>query len=114
MTIVIVFNGSMFFIQPNPAVAHFGSSVDWLLYYDGYSAGRVRWTLRFGSGSPFQLATLSTTASPPPANVPRPSEGTIDAGLPISDGCYKYDVEIADEATGKVLGNDDPYLIIRP
>jgi hypothetical protein len=114
MTIVVVFDGSKFFIAPNPAVVQSGSPVDWLLYYNGPRAGRVRWTLTFGSGSPFQVTKLYTTVAAPPPIVPRPSEATIDAGAATTDGCYKYDVEIADETTGKVLGNDDPYLIVRP
>jgi hypothetical protein len=114
MTIVVVFNGSRFFIEPNPAVVASGSPLDWLLYYDGHQTLRIRWTLSFPSGSPFKATMLSAIASAPPLTVPRPSEAKIDAGLPMTDGCYKYDVEVEDASTGNKLGKDDPYLIVRP
>jgi len=116
MRITVVFNGSKFFVEPNPAVVASGSPVEWLLYYDGVQARQVRWILAFPSGSPFagSPSKFDTVAPPPDPAAGGPSEANIDPGPPIRDGFYKYEIRVEDATTGKDLGNDDPYLIIRP
>lgn len=115
MSIAVVFDGNRFFVAPNPAVVENGTPVNWLLYYSGGHTGSVRWTLSFKTGSPFagQVDTLETTALPADPVAGRPSEAEI-AGIPINDGLYKYDIVAKDADTDNNLGNDDPYLIVRP
>jgi hypothetical protein len=111
MTIAVVFNGSKFFIEPNPAVVASGTPVNWALYYDAGQARHVRWTLTFRSGTPFQgkPPVLDTVAPPADPAGGQPSEAGIDPGPPAQDGFYKDDIRVEDAATGKDLGNDDPY-----
>jgi hypothetical protein len=116
MTINVVFNGTRFFVEPNPAVVSRGTPMDWRLYYDGAKSQQVKWTLSFPSGVPFprQTSTYQTMAPPIDPATGEPTEAKIDLGPPVRVGVYKYDVLVEDAATGRDLGNDDPYLIIRP
>lgn len=132
MTIVAVFNGRHFYINPNPAVAQVGDLVEWMLWYAGTRrTGEIRWRVRFGN-TPFsqtarEVAGTSshgmeyeTVVSPDNTSVSifQPGsyggypEGKINPGNVTESGLYKYDIEVT-ARLGRTLGEEDPYLLVQ-
>ena len=130
MTIVVVFSGQHFYINPNPAVVQSGDPVEWVLWYAGAQrTGEISWKVRFGS-TPFSPAAGGvggiasqehvTVVSPDSTSVSNPQpgsyggypEGKINPGKATESGLYKYDIEVTDQF-GSKLGEEDPYLLVQ-
>lgn len=108
--------------EPERAEVSVGETVQWTI---GVTSGRllvrsVAWELYFEGRTPFlQRSFRLVTAVQVPRQEPPFLQqvlytGQIIAGEAIEPGEYKYGVRTVDEATGNPLGDDDPYLIVRP
>ena len=49
----------------------------------------------------------------PPSDEAAVHVGEVDAGAAEEPGEYKYGVRATDDSTGRVLNDDDPYIIVR-
>ncbi|HWX42707.1 MAG TPA: hypothetical protein VN345_16260 [Blastocatellia bacterium] len=114
MRISIVFNSPGFSISPDPAFVTLGDSVEWDLSCSLADVPGLLWTVYLSHGSPFGHAqsTFSTlTQRTQPRGIAL--RGVLGPEVTVTDGDYKYGIRVADPNSLQVLGDDDPWLIVR-
>jgi hypothetical protein len=77
-----------------------GARVAWRVRSDR----RLRWTVYFDHGTPFDATTGEVVAE----------SADVVLGTADEPGGYKYGVRVTDPQSDAVLGDDDPYLIVTP
>jgi hypothetical protein len=104
--------------EPSKAEVAVGEHVKWSIQVTGRTRS-VGWEIYFENKSPFRrqsyrLATaVQVPLTFPPSDEAAVHVGEVDAGAAEEPGEYKYGVRATDDSTGRVLNDDDPYIIVR-
>lgn len=140
MDIRVEFEDGRWFVLPDPCRITVNTPLFWLLLCRLSAVKRLRWTVYFEHGTPFNLqghrpdrfylpvTTMNTHIGSAAArrNVlakelkaaginpreTRDHEGAIGPLIPTEPGTYKYGVRVEDADSGEPISDDDPQLIV--
>jgi len=108
MIISIQWQESYFSISPDPAIVIVGTPIEWVVNYFGAPMPGLLWTVYFDHGSPFTGKEFSTFTGGGHS-----AGHFLSAGPAFNSGFCKYGVKVQNQATGSVIGDDDPHLVVR-
>lgn len=131
MDINVTYLDGKWVTDPNPAIVSAGTRVRWVFRSTRLPVNTLAWRVRFGESGPFgsKIGQLQAKS----INLHSRNKRIIEALLQEigiepeflfdhiattedfaaeEPGEYKYDLEVADAATEKVLGDEDPYLYV--
>jgi len=104
--------------EPEKAEVAVGEHVSWSIEVRGRTPS-VGWEIYFENDSPFRrrsyrvATTMRVSQTYPPSDEAAIHVGEVDAGTAEEPGEYKYGVRASDDSTGRILSDDDPYIIVR-
>lgn len=109
--IEVEFLGGKISVNPDRASVKLGDYVVWLLAAHEARPYQVRWEIYFGHSTPF--IGLAGPYSVIPTGQPGAPE-TVRSLPALNPGDHKYGIRVIETASGKLLQDDDPFLIVRP
>lgn len=132
MDITVTFHNGRWVTDPSPAIVAVGTRVRWVFRTPDFRNRQLLWQVSFESRLPFGVEHSFLKARTLPADHPRRgdydretlSELELPQDAPITHsgetetqpanrpGQFKYDLHLADAATGEAIGDDDPWLVV--
>ena len=109
MEIKVRFDHGQLIFSPDPAIVQRKTLVSWKFQSNALPSRQLQWIAYFDKGSPFRgQGTQFITDTPAGQQI-----GTSPAMSADDPGDYKYGVRVVDPVNHQVLGDDDPWLIVR-
>jgi len=115
ITVLLVKIGEPLKISPDPAFVPRGQQIRWVFAVMDKSITQTRlgWKIYFDGANPFNAKGGASFDWTSPYFSSGLEDSSIIPGEANAPGDYKYGIQVVDIRHGQVLGDDDPYLIVR-